>query len=54
MAQVLVDTSAVYALVDRNDAYHRRAVSLLRSLPRRGIAPLLTNFIIAETAVQIS
>lgn len=49
MAQVLVDTSAVYALVDRNDAYHRRAVSLLRSLPRRGMAPLLTNFIIAET-----
>lgn len=49
MAQVLVDTSAVYALIDRNDTYHRRAVSLLRSLPRRGTTPLLTNFIIAET-----
>ena len=48
MAQVLVDTSAVYALIDRDDAYHRKAVAILRSLPRRGLAPLLTNFIMAE------
>jgi predicted nucleic acid-binding protein len=48
VAQVLVDTSAVYALMDRNDAYHRKAVSILRSLPRRGLIPFLTNFIIAE------
>lgn len=49
MAQVLVDTSAVYALIDRDDAYHSKAVSLLRSLPRRGLRPFLTNFIMAET-----
>ena len=49
MAQLLVDTSAVYALIDRDDAYHRKAVSLLRSLPRRGSKPLLTNFIVAES-----
>lgn len=49
MAQLLVDTSAVYALIDRDDAYHRKAVSLLRSLPRRGLNPLLTNFIVAES-----
>lgn len=48
MAQVLVDTSAVYALIDRNDTHHRRAASILRSLPRRGLPPLLTNFIVAE------
>lgn len=49
MAQLLVDTSAVYAVIDRDDTYHRRAVSLLRSLPRRGLTPLLTNFIVAES-----
>jgi uncharacterized protein len=49
MAQVLVDTSAVYALVDRNDAFHRKAVVILRSMPGRGLTPLLTNFIVAES-----
>jgi uncharacterized protein len=48
MAQVLVDTSAVYALIDRDDTYHRRATAILRSLPRRGLTPLLTNFVVAE------
>jgi len=49
VAQLLVDTSAVYALIDRDDTYHRKAVTLLRSLPRRGLRPLLTNFIVAES-----
>ena len=44
-----MDTSAVYALIDRDDTYHRKAVSLLRSLLRRGLKPLLTNFIVAES-----
>jgi uncharacterized protein len=48
MAQVLVDTSAVYALIDRDDSYHRRAAGILRSLEHRGLTPLLTNFIVAE------
>lgn len=48
MAQVLVDTSAVYALIDRDDSYHRRATAILRALPRRRLTPLLTNFIVAE------
>ena len=49
MAQVLVDTSAVYALIDRDDAHHRRAASILRTLLRRGRTPLLTNFLVAES-----
>lgn len=53
MAQVLVDTSAIYALIDRDDTYHRKAAAILRSLPRRGLRPLLTNFIIAETHVLL-
>lgn len=48
MAQVLVDTSAVYALIARDDAHHRRAIAILRALPRGGLKPLLTNFIVAE------
>jgi len=48
VAQVLVDTSAVYTLIDRDDTYHRKAVTILRSLPSRGLTPLLTNFIVAE------
>lgn len=49
MAALLVDTSAVYALIDRDDTYHRKATALLRSLPRKGLRPLLTNFIVAES-----
>jgi predicted nucleic acid-binding protein len=53
MAQVLADTSAVYALVDRDDTYHRKAVALLHSLSKRGLTPLLTNFIVAESHALI-
>jgi predicted nucleic acid-binding protein len=31
MAQALVDTSAIYALMDRDDANHRKAVAILRA-----------------------
>jgi len=53
MAQVLVDSSAIYALVDRDDAFHRKAVALLRSMSGRGLTPLLTNFIVAESHALI-
>jgi len=36
-------------LIDRDDAYHRRATSILRTLPRRGLTPLWTNFLVAES-----
>lgn len=48
MAQGLADTSAVYALIDRDDAHHSKATSVLRSIPRRSLTPILTNFLIAE------
>lgn len=48
MAQILVDTSAVYALMDRDDAFHRKAVAILRAMPRKGQTPVLTNFVTAE------
>lgn len=49
MAQVLVDTSAVFALVDRSDANHQAAAATLRALRTRRTTPLLTNFIVAES-----
>jgi predicted nucleic acid-binding protein len=49
MAEILVDTSAVFALVDRSDANHAAAVGALRTLRGRRTNPILTNFIVAES-----
>ena len=49
MARVLVDTSAVYALLDRNDRRHKDAVTALRRLQRGRAEAVLTNFIRAES-----
>lgn len=48
MARVFVDTSAVFALVDRGDANHDAARAGLDTLKARRAEPLLTNFIVAE------
>ena len=48
MARVLVDTSAVYALLDQSDACHPSAKASLESLKRARSEPVLTNFIVAE------
>ena len=49
MARILVDTSAVFALLDRSDANHAAARDTLEHLKRRRTEPLLTNFIVAES-----
>ena len=49
MARVLVDTSALFALVDRSDVNHRAARRTLDALKKRRSEPLLTNFLLAET-----
>jgi len=49
VARILADTSANYALLDRSDRNHARAVSLARLMRRRHLTPLLTNFIVGET-----
>jgi len=48
MAQVLVDTSAVYALLDADDDNHRAARRGLEGLRKTRAEPLLTNFLLAE------
>jgi predicted nucleic acid-binding protein len=49
VARILADTSANYALLDRSDRNHARAVSLARLMRRRRLTPLLTNFVVGET-----
>lgn len=49
MARVFVDTSAIYALIDRDDAEHAAARSRLRALKKAKAEPILSNFIVAET-----
>ncbi len=48
MAQVLTDTSAVYALLDRSDGNHATAAKVLKALGRGKDRPILTNFLVAE------
>lgn len=48
MARILVDTSAVFALVDRSDHFHSAAKAGLGRLRKARSEPLLTNFLVAE------
>ncbi len=48
MARILVDTSAVYALLDASDGNHAKAVTLLKRMQKGRDTPLLTNFLVAE------
>jgi predicted nucleic acid-binding protein len=48
VARVLVDTSAIYALLDRDDANHRAARAALERLRKRRDEPFLTSFVLAE------
>lgn len=49
MAAVMVDTSAIFALLDRSDHNHVQAVRILQRLAKDKEGVLLTNFILAET-----
>jgi predicted nucleic acid-binding protein len=48
VARILVDTSAVYALLDRSDGRHVAAKDALNGMKAGRAEPLLTNFIVAE------
>lgn len=49
----MVDTSAIYALIDRSDDWHGKAKDLLKTLSEQGVDVILTNFIVAETHALI-
>lgn len=44
----MVDTSAIYALLDKSDNLHRRSFALFRELSTKPITVVITNFIVAE------
>ena len=44
-----VDSSAIVALVDRNDATHEAAVAAYHDLLKQGYKLFTTNFVVAET-----
>ena len=48
MARVLVDTSGIYALIDRDDANHAAARAALDRMRGRRDEPIISNFILAE------
>ncbi|CEP68351.1 PIN domain [Moorella glycerini] len=47
--RVLVDSSAIAALILRNDQRHTEAIKTLRYLTEKGAVLILSNFIVAET-----
>ena len=54
MEIIMVDTSAVYALLDRSDEMHDRAKNCLLIINQNKNRVLLTNFIVAECHALIS
>ena len=48
MARTFVDTSAIYALIDRDDANHAAARAAFGRLRKLHAEPVITNFIVAE------
>ena len=48
MARIFVDTSALYAIIDRADANHPAARAAFERLRKVRAEPVITNFIVAE------
>ena len=47
--EIFVDTSGMYALVDRKDAHHPAARAVVERLLRSGRRLLVTDYVVAET-----
>ena len=50
---VFADTSAFYALADRDDRHHKEAVSVVSRLRKSSIPVFTSNYIVAETHALI-
>jgi predicted nucleic acid-binding protein len=50
---VFADTSAFYALADRDDRYHEEAVSIVSRINKSNIPVFTSNYIVAETHALI-
>src|ERR1043165_3631786 len=49
MARVFVDTGAVFALIDRDDANHGAARRGLKTFKAQRLEPLVSTFVVAES-----
>ena len=54
MAEVLLDTSAIFALLNREDQHHARAVTIHQSLINRQAVLVLPNFLLAKAHAIIN
>lgn len=45
---IIVDTSAIYALLDKGDKNHASAIQILKNIQKKNKEIFLTNFILAE------
>lgn len=52
-SKVFVDTSAFYALLDRDDANHKMAIALFKEAVEKGWQLITSNFVVAETHALI-
>ena len=52
LRSILVDTSALYAFVDADDAHHREAVRYLKRLPK-GVSLVVTDVTLMEAMILI-
>ncbi|MBS4007910.1 MAG: PIN domain-containing protein [Desulfitobacterium hafniense] len=48
MEIIMVDTSAIYALLDQSDNNHKEAKVILGKLSMENVKVILTNFLVAE------
>ncbi len=53
MNRVLVDTSAILALINRNDSRHHAASEIARFMLQERMQPFLTNYLVAEAYTTI-
>lgn len=49
METVIISPKAIVALLDADHPQHNKALAALQDMRDRGAAPLLTNYIVAET-----
>lgn len=48
MEGIIIDTSAMYALLDKSDSFHEQAKELFSKLSKDNLDISITNFIVAE------
>jgi len=54
MEKIMVDTSAIYALLDKSDGMHEKAKNSLVNMAKEKVTLIITNFIKAESHALIS